>query len=327
MADPKPGGEGGRVKVLIVDDSPGALAIAKARVAKEGLEVICADGGRAGLEAARREKPDLILLDIDMPDVSGFDVCKAMKRDAELRMIPIIFVTVMGSTGDKVRGLDLGAVDYITKPFDAFELRARVRAALRTKQLMDLLVEHAHIDPLTGLANRRALMARLQQEWARIQRDAGLFSVIMADMDGFKQLNDAFGHGIGDTMLQEIAQVFRDQCREADFPARYGGEEFAILVPNEAAADAATLAERCRRHIEDIRLGADEDAARTTASFGVADSGGAPSSDAVVQKADEALYRAKQAAGNCVVRANSAEPDRVDAGQPTGRCLPDSLRT
>ena len=224
------------MKILIVDDNPEALAVAKVRLSKESVDILCAESGTAGLEAARREKPDLILLDVDMPDMSGFEVCRALKGEAELCMIPVLFLTASSTPEDKVRGLDLGAVDYVTKPFDAFELRARVRAALRTKHLQDLLIEHAHIDPLTGLPNRRALMECLQREWARIERHGGRLSFVMADIDHFKLVNDAYGHHIGDRLLQEVAQAIAEQCRQGDLPARYGGEEFAMVVPDEAAS-------------------------------------------------------------------------------------------
>jgi len=212
------------MKVLIVDDSPDALALAKARLGKEGLELVCADGGKAALAAARTERPDLILLDVDMPDVSGFEVCRTLKADPELCMIPVIFLSVSGSADDKVKGLNVGAVDYVTKPFDAFELRARVNAALRTKHMQDLLVEYARIDPLTGLANRRGLMVRLAQEWACIQRHGGRLSFIMSDVDHFKRINDTHGHTFGDRALQAIAGAIADQCRRSDLPARYGGD-------------------------------------------------------------------------------------------------------
>ena len=221
-------------RLLLVDDDVESLAVAQARLADDEIEISCATGGRAGLEAAKSQNPDLILLDLDMPDMSGFDVCRILKADPELCMIPVLFLSGSGTPGDKVRGLDLGAVDYITKPFDDFELRARVRAAMRTKQLQDLLIEHAHIDPLTGLPNRRALMDRLQMEWARMQRHGGKLSFIMADIDYFKRVNDAYGHSIGDKVLQEVARTIARQCRESDLPARYGGEEFAVVVPDEA---------------------------------------------------------------------------------------------
>ena len=195
------------MKILIVDDSPESLAVAAARLEKDHLTVICAESGQAGLEAAKRENPDLILLDVDMPDMSGFDVCWALKTDRDLCMIPVIFLTVMDNPAEMVRGLNLGAVDYVKKPFDAFELRARVRAALRTKRFQDLLIEYAHIDPLTELPNRRALMERLEQEWARIQRHGGAISFIIADVDNLKQINDRFGHHIGDKFLQKVAKI------------------------------------------------------------------------------------------------------------------------
>ena len=288
------------MKVLIVDDSPEVMAIARARVASDGLDVTCAENAGDGLEAARREQPDLILLDVDMPDMSGFEVCKVLKEDPELCMIPVIFLTGSGRTEDKIRGLDLGAVDYITKPFDAFELLARVRAALRTKHLQDLLTRYARIDPLTELANRRALMDRLAQEWARMQRHGSSLSLIMADLDCFKRINDDFGHDVGDRMLREVAAVLKSNCRDCDLPGRYGGEEFVILAPDEDAESAAVLAERCRAGIEGIRFEANGGSARTTGSFGVADAPGPASAEDLIRSADKAMYQAKSAGRNRV---------------------------
>ena len=288
------------MNILVIDDDCDVLAMVQSRLANECVDLFCAERGEAGLELARRVKPDLILLDVKMPDVSGFDICRALKTDADLCMIPVIFLSASSSADDKVKGLDLGAVDYVTKPFDGFELRARVRAALRTKHLQDLLIEHAHIDPLTGLPNRRALMARLLREWARIERHGGTLSFVMADIDHFKRVNDSYGHGLGDQMLQEIARSIAGQCREVDLPGRYGGEEFAIIVPDESAVTAAHLAERCRRQIEAIRLPAGSQTIRATASFGVAEVTGIASAEALVACADRALYQAKGAGRNRV---------------------------
>ena len=287
-------------RLLLVDDDVDSLAVARARLAGDGVEISCATGGRAGLEAAKSQHPDLILLDLEMPDMSGFDVCRTLKADPELCMIPVLFLSGSGTSVDKVRGLDLGAVDYITKPFDDFELRARVRVALRTKELQDLLIEHAHIDPLTGLPNRRALMDRLQMEWARMQRHGGELSFIMADIDHFKRVNDAYGHSIGDKVLQEVARSIAGQCRESDLPARYGGEEFAVVVPNAGTSTAVLLAERCRREIEKVNLPAKGEPIRPTASFGVADAVGVSSTELLVDRSDQALYRAKAAGRNRV---------------------------
>ena len=288
------------MKILIIDDNPDDLEVAKSRLARECSEIVCADGGVAGLEAARRERPDLILLDLDMPDLSGFDVCRALKADPDLCMIPVLFLSGTGAAEEKVKGLDLGAVDYVTKPFDAFELRARVRAALRTKHLQDLLIEHAHIDPLTGLPNRRALKERLQREWARVRRYEGQLSFIMADIDNFKRINDAYGHHVGDLMLQKVANAIAESCRQIDLPSRFGGEEFAIVVPGETVSGAAHLAERCREAVAKLVVTVAADVLRTTASFGAADTTDADSPEELLQQADEALYRAKNAGRNRV---------------------------
>lgn len=297
------------MKVLIIDDSPDALSLARARLACEDLTIVCAESGDAGLRAARAEPPDLILLDIDMPGMSGFEVCRLLKADTDLAMVPVIFLSGSDDTRDKVKGLDLGATDYVTKPFDVFELRARVRAALRTKRLQDLLIQHSHVDPLTELWNRRALMDRLQQEWVRVQRYGGCFGVIMLDLDHFKQINDRHGHGIGDQVLCQVAGVLRARCRRCDLPARYGGEEFVVLLPESRAEGAAIVAERCRESIEQIRLPSGANQIQATASFGVADSPGQASAEAVIHRADEALYQAKHTGRN---RVRCGEPAPAD---------------
>ncbi len=303
------------MKVLIVDDSPDALALAKARLAKEGLDLIFAGGGSAGLSEARRKRPDLILLDVDMPDMSGFDVCRAVKADPELCMIPVIFLSGSSEADDKVKGLNIGAVDYVTKPFDAFELRARVNAALRTKHMQDLLIEYAKVDPLTGLANRRGLMERLAEEWARARRHGGKLALIMGDVDHFKHVNDTHGHTIGDRTLEAIAGAIAKQCRLSDLPARYGGEEFAIVVTDEQGNGAAMLAERCRQAVEAVQLDVGQDTIGPTVSFGVADAANADSPEMLIRHADEALYRAKNAGRNRVEisheNANKPELDKT----------------
>ena len=288
------------MKILIIDDSPDALAVAKARLAHEGHEILCADGGKEGLEAAGRENPDLILLDVDMPDLNGFDVCRRLKADAELCMVPVIFLSGSGGQEEKVKGLNIGAMDFVTKPFDAFELRARVNAALRTKHMQDLLIKHAKIDPLTGLRNRRALDERLAQEWSRLSRHGGRLSVIMADIDHFKNVNDRFGHPVGDEVLRQVARLLAEGCRDTDMPARYGGEEFVVVAPETAAQAATDFAERLRASICSAPLEVHGQAIKVTASFGVANNEGLDSPVKLIQAADEALYRAKEAGRNCV---------------------------
>ncbi len=254
--------------------------------------------GRVG--GGGTENPDLILLDVDMPDMNGFDVCRQLKADAELCMVPVIFLSGSGGQEEKVKGLNIGAVDFVTKPFDAFELRARVNAALRTKQMQDLLIKHANIDPLTGLPNRRALDKRLAQEWSGLLRHGRCLSVIMADIDHFKQVNDRFGHPAGDEVLRQVADLLAEGCRETDMPVRYGGEEFIVVAPDTDALAATGFAERLRASICLAPLEVHGQGMEVKVSFGVADSDGQNSPEELIQAADEALYCAKEAGRNCV---------------------------
>jgi diguanylate cyclase (GGDEF)-like protein len=293
------------MKILIIDDSADALAVARARLAHEGHEILCAGGGQEGLEAAGRENPDLVLLDVDMPDMTGFEVCRRLKEDAATCSIPVIFLSGSGGTEDKVKGLDLGAVDFVTKPFDAFELRARVRAALRTKHLQDLLRDYALIDALTELPNRRALDERLQQEWARLLRHGGRLALIMADLDRFKRINDKFGHPAGDEVLRQVAHLLARGCRESDMPVRYGGEEFVVVAPETTIDAAADFADRLRLSICSRPLQVHGKALEITASFGVAGHEGLKAPEDLVQAADDAMYAAKEAGRNRVCLAPS----------------------
>jgi two-component system, cell cycle response regulator len=288
------------MKILIIDDSPDALAVATARLAHEGHEIMCAGGGKEGLEAVGRDSPDLVLLDVDMPGMTGFEVCRRLKSEAVTSSIPVIFLSGSDGANDKVKGLDLGGVDFVTKPFDAFELCARVRAVLRTKRLQDLLRKHAMIDPLTELFNRRALDECIEREWARHLRHGGHLSVIMADIDHFKRVNDQYGHATGDEVLRQVARLLAAGCRESDTSARSGGEEFVVLAPEISVQGAAGLAERLRMSICSERLIVHDKTLEITVSFGVADSEGRKSAGALLQAADEALYRAKSAGRNCV---------------------------
>jgi diguanylate cyclase (GGDEF)-like protein len=304
------------MKILIIDDSADALAVAKARLAHEGHEILCAGNGKEGLEAADRENPDLVLLDVDMPDMTGFEVCRRLKENAATYSTPVIFLSGSGGTADKVKGLDLGAVDFVTKPFDAFELRARVRAALRTKHLQDLLREHALIDPLTELPNRRALDERLQQEWARLLRHGGNLSVIMADVDHFKKVNDQFGHPTGDEVLRQVARLLAKGCRESDTATRYGGEEFVVVAPETTPRAAAELADRLRLSICSRPVQVHGHTLDVTASFGVAGNEGLKAPEDLVQAADDAMYRAKTAGRNRVTLAESSVTVPAAGGPP-----------
>ena len=292
--------------VLVIDDSADIQALVRVRLAKEQVTVTSARDAASGLEAARTGQFDLILLDVDMPDRDGFSVCAELKSRQETRDIPVIFLSGAASTSDKIRGLDLGAADYITKPFDPAELRARVRASLRTRQLMTLLSKKAMIDGLTSLWNRRYLDAQMSIELSASRRSGEPLSCIMADVDHFKSINDNYGHGFGDEVLRRIAAVLGEQCRPKDIVCRYGGEEFAILLPLTSASDAVDVAERLRAAVETLTFSYGEKLVTVTCSFGVAHLR-AQVPPTILELADEALFTAKQAGRNRVTRWTDPE--------------------
>ena len=289
-------------RVLLIDDCPSIHGLVRTRLREQPIELHSAFDGESGLQSAVALAPDLILLDVEMPAPDGFEVCHRLKDDSRTMSIPVIFLTGATSTEEKIKGLELGAVDYITKPFDPAELRARVRASLRTKYLMDLLARKAMIDGLTGLFNRTYFDARLVAELAHSTRTGAPLSCIMLDVDRFKQINDTYGHPFGDEVLRGIAQILNENCRTEDTICRYGGEEFVILCPNTAAAATASLAERIRKSVEAARFMRNGIDVHVTCSFGIADLRNPPP-PGVVELADQALYRAKQEGRNRVVVA------------------------
>ncbi len=290
-------------RVLVIDDTVSIHKLIVARLRPEGLEVTAELDGEAGLERAIADAPDLILLDIGLPKVDGFEVCRQLKEHRATRNIPIIFLTGEADTESKVRGLDLGAVDYVTKPFDEIELRARVRAALRTKRLQDMLEQQSFLDGLTGLWNRAYLDRRLEAELNVADRYGRPLSVVMADVDNFKPINDTHGHLFGDVVLQGIAESLSSSARRSDIVARYGGEEFGILLTDTNLKAAEFVSERLRASIESRLYEARNDVVRVTGSFGVActeDLECELTPGSLIQAADRALYASKEAGRNCV---------------------------
>src|SRR5688500_2135270 len=230
-----------RQKLLVIDDSMPIHMLVRARLNDEPIEMLSAYDGESGLTMAGEQLPDLILLDVDMPHPDGFEVCRRLKAEPRTNIIPVVFLTAASSTEEKIRGLNLGAVDYVTKPFEPAELRARVRASLRTKYLMDLLAKRAQIDGLTGLFNRAFFEHRLLAEMAQSRRVGRALACIMADVDHFKSINDQFGHPMGDEVLRAVANLFLEQCRTEDIVCRYGGEEFVVLMPGVDVEGAVHL--------------------------------------------------------------------------------------
>ncbi|QDU60981.1 Response regulator PleD [Planctomycetes bacterium Pan216] len=286
----------------MVDDSVVIQRLVRSRLAADGFEVCTADDGKQALAVVASLKPDVILLDIDMPVLDGYEVCRRLKEESATRLIPVIFLTAQSHTEDKVRALDMGAVDYVTKPFDPIELRARVRSAFRTKYLLDLLEQKAQIDGLTGLYNRSYLERRLEQEFDRVQRYQSSMSCVMIDIDHFKEINDTYGHLFGDLVLNEVADAMRQQVRAVDLVARYGGEEFVVILPEQHLEGASTFSERLRRHVERMRFVHRKGEAKVTVSIGVASTNELfdPTPRSLLDLADQALYAAKTRGRNRV---------------------------
>jgi len=306
-------------QILVIDDSHDIHVLLAARLRTEDVRLHQAMTPEEGLRMAVELRPDLILLDVDLPGVSGFDVCERLKTDPRVASVPIIFLTGTNEIFSKVRGFDLGAVDYVTKPFDAAELRARVRAALRTKRFQDLLAIRAQVDGLTGAYNRAYLDRRLGEEVARANRYKGALSVVMADLDHFKRLNDNFGHPFGDRVLQAFADILLSSARATDAVCRYGGEEFMVLLPETNAEASLVFVNRVQERLTELDLRPKGERIAVTASWGVIDAATCSkdvlSSAALIDRADAALYYAKTSGRNraCVWSTSLDETAAVAA--------------
>jgi diguanylate cyclase (GGDEF)-like protein len=293
--------------VLAIDDTKDIHDLLRLRLRGEGVLLHHAQDAEEGLAMARTLVPDLVLLDVDMPRMNGFDVCKQMKSDPTLAGVPIIFLTAASDVDDKVAGLDLGAVDYVTKPFNTAELRARVRAALRTKRYQDMLAQRAQIDGLTGLWNRGYFEQRLSEEVAAAKRYGREVSLLLVDLDHFKKINDTHGHQFGDRVLMAASEVISACVRVTDTACRYGGEEIAVILTETGLDGARTCAARIREEIEKLSLASKGNPVVVTASIGlvcmasIANDALAPG--ALVEAADSALYAAKKDGRNRVCEA------------------------
>jgi diguanylate cyclase (GGDEF)-like protein len=309
--------------ILVVDDNQDNVEVLRVRLDSWGYETQSATNGEEALAYVAKSPPDLILLDVMMPDITGIEVAQRIKRDRSLPFIPIIMQTALDSTEAKVEGLEAGADDYITKPIDFAELKARLRSMLRIKRLQEELEEREKellemnerlrfmslTDGLTGLDNRRHLNDRIEEMFQHAQRLNEPFSVVMCDLDKFKSVNDTYGHQAGDEVLKQLADILKEEAREIDRVGRYGGEEFLLLLPGTVLDAAVTFAERVRKHVERHTFTFPGGSTKRTASFGVA---GWPhpkidDSDSLVRMADDALYVAKETGRNRVIRFDSDE--------------------
>ncbi|OYY93188.1 MAG: hypothetical protein B7Y41_12750 [Hydrogenophilales bacterium 28-61-23] len=294
-----------RPAILVVDDTPTNIELLAGALSSDYTVKFATSGARALELLEKSEKPDLILLDIMMPGMDGYEVCHRLKENPATRAIPVIFITAKSEVADQARGFSLGAVDYILKPFQLPLVIARVRNQINLKLRTDLLEAQASIDALTGIANRRRFDEVLRSEWKRATRNAMPISLLMFDVDLFKAYNDNYGHGAGDECLRRLGDALQHaELRPGDFVARYGGEEFALILPSCHATGARAIAERIRVIVESLELphAYSQCAPVVTVSVGCATQKPALGGDvsALFLAADQALYRAKQEGRNRV---------------------------
>lgn len=301
--------------ILIVDDTPANVDILKVILSREGYNVSMAPNGEVALKVIPRSMPDLILMDVMMPGLNGFEVCEKLKADEATKDIPVIFFTAKSETDDIVKAFDVGGVDYITKPYQYREVLSRIKTHLENQTLLKcnvLLVEQlqkanaeldksSRTDSLTGLSNRRDVNEKIAQELIRFARNEKDFSLILGDIDHFKKINDTYGHEAGDYVLTKISTLMVDAVRRQDLVSRWGGEEFLIVLPETELAGGTKVAENIRQKIESEKFIYNEQVINVTMSFGVCGSAPELSMDKLVKKADDNLYQAKETGRNKVV--------------------------
>lgn len=318
-------------KVLIAEDDPISRRMLEAFLAKWGYEVaVAADGNEALAVLERPNAPQLAVLDWMMPGLEGPQVCQKIRQQTDRPYTYILLLTARGQQDDLLCGLASGADDYLTKPFDSQELRARLRVGERILTLERNLIAareelrfQATHDVLTGIPNRAAVVEATQRECSRQLREGGTLSVMILDLDHFKNINDTYGHLCGDQVLREAARRIAACVRAYDTAGRYGGEEFLVVAPATDGAGAFALAERIRQSIEQTPIETDVGPIRATASCGVASNNGGNriSASALLKLADDALYHAKalgrnrceraDASGGPGIRPSAVEPDGV----------------
>ncbi|MFC7420380.1 diguanylate cyclase domain-containing protein [Iodobacter arcticus] len=290
--------------ILVVDDEPNNIEML-AGMLDDQYELRFAVSAQEALTAIKEmPKPDLILLDVMLPDMNGYAICERIKEDPATADIPIIFVTSLGDPEQEEKGFAVGGADYIVKPCRALSIKARIRNQLEMKRTRELLHRLAITDGLTSLANRRHFDEALKQEMQRLQRQGGQLSLVLIDVDFFKRFNDYYGHPAGDECLRRIAAVIATELRRpADLTARIGGEEFACLLPETSLAGAYIVAERIRQTVLSLKMPHQSSTISdyVTVSVGVATSSGTEAAH-LYQRADIQLYIAKTSGRNCVVQ-------------------------
>jgi diguanylate cyclase (GGDEF)-like protein len=304
-------------RVLVVQAEPAERAVQRALFTEAGMSVVEACSGAEALDFLATDRPDLVVLGRTLPDMDGLDLLPRLKS-GELDFVPVLVASHRGEAAERVRGLQLGADDYIPRPCDPAEFLARAKALLRTKQAHDrirklqiTLEQMVVSDPLTGLHNRRYLMDRMLQEMQRSDRHGEPLALAMIDLDAFKPINDQFGHVLGDKVLRAVGSAITKSVRVSDIAARYGGDEFAVILPQTPAEGAMRVCERLLRNISEIVL--QDETGRTfriTASLGLAyyPADDVETPEDLVHSADGALYGAKRSGKNRYTAVRPVQP-------------------
>jgi diguanylate cyclase (GGDEF)-like protein len=303
--------------ILVVDDNPDKLNLIKAALDLAGYNVTTATDGDEALTAIESYQPDLVITDVMMPRMNGYELAQRIRANPVTKFIPVIMQTAAGRRiEDLRRANEAGALGYITDPTDLDLLLARTRTLLEFKAYLDSCEEAAFTDHLTGLANRRRFERQLEREVARMERYGHAFSLLMIDIDSFKDLNDSFGHDAGDDAIRRLSKVLREGTRGIDLAARIGGEEFAVLLVETSKEGGFEVAERLRAAIKVLEI---PSARRITASFGVAECPtDAQTAADVLKAADVALYEAKRNGRDRVVAIEPPRSNSMAAGDVQG---------
>ncbi len=289
-------------RILVVDDSRVVREMLRRVLEEANYEVIEASSGKEAMKIIEEDPPDLVILDIIMDDVGGFEVLKWIRARDDVIQLPVLLLTSQSATENHVKGLNLGANDYITKPFEDPVLLARVKNFLKIRRLEKMLFEKAVTDELTGVYNRRFLFKRFQEEFSEAIRHDKPLSVSILDIDHFKRINDTYGHNCGDFVLRKIAKEIKNSVRLEDVFGRYGGEEFLIILPFTNKQDALHQAERLRKRIAEMKIPWKGENISVTVSIGIAGIPDDPASseEELLKIADYRLYRAKEKGRNKV---------------------------
>ena len=293
--------------VLVIDDENSNIITLTQMLSPE-YTIYAVKNGQDGIELAEKYLPDVILLDILMPDMDGYEAIALLKKSEKTKDIPVIFITGLSRAGDEERGLALGAADYISKPFSSAIVRLRVRNQIQMLEQLKTIKKLSMTDPLTGIANRRSFDNRMRLEWEHAKRKKSVLSLLMIDIDRFKDYNDTYGHLQGDEALKEVAKsIVVTAKRSVDFTARWGGEEFAVLLPDTDMNGAFVLAEDIRKNVEDMPIACtDGPTTNITVSAGVNAATPAQEESGCIREfvdgADKALYAAKKAGRNRVCK-------------------------